>query len=54
MGPMGAPWGPYGAPWGPMGPLAPIPPSGYSCGVAPPGHITMVYFWLGTACDSLK
>ena len=25
-----------------MGPLAPIPPSGYSYGVAPPGHITLV------------
>ena len=30
--------------WGPMGPLAPIPPSGYSCGVAPPGHITLVLY----------
>ena len=24
---------------------APIPPSRYSCGVAPPGHITLVYPW---------
>ena len=31
--------GPHGGPWGPMGPHG--APMGYSCGVAPPGHITL-------------